>query len=63
MTVFVNDKEFYLAPGMTVRHAVIAAGFLDNVMNGQKVFDEWGNETGLDGGVSENCRIYIGDKK
>jgi len=59
MKVLVNDREIYLAPGMTVRHALTGAGLLHDVEAGEKVFDEWGNELGLDGAVSENTRIYV----
>jgi hypothetical protein len=57
--VLVNDDEIHLAPGMTVRHALIGAGLLREVEGGKKVFDEWGNEIGLDGALSENARIYL----
>lgn len=63
MTVFVNNKPFHLVPGMTVRHALIAADCLDDIMNGQKVFDEWGNEIGLEGALNENARIYTGETR
>lgn len=59
MKVFVNNSEIHLAPGMTVRHALIAAGLFEEVKAGRKAFDEWGNEVGLDGAVSENCRLYV----
>ena len=59
MKVLVNDREIHLAPGMTVRHALIGAGLIRDVEAGKKVFDEWGNETGLDGALSENARIYV----
>ncbi len=59
MKVFVNNSEIHLVPGMTVRHAIIGAGLLDDINAGKKVFDEWGNEIGLDGAVSDNYRIYV----
>ena len=59
MKVFVNDTEVHLAPGMTVRHAIIAAGLAKEIDAGKKVFDAWGNELGLDGAVSDNYRIYL----
>jgi hypothetical protein len=61
MKVFVNDREVHLAPGMTVRHALIGAARIDEVKAGKKVFDQWGNEVGLDGALSENSRIYVED--
>lgn len=54
-----NDRDIDLAPGMTVRHALIGAGLRHEIETGKKVFDEWGNEIGLDGALSENTRIYI----
>jgi hypothetical protein len=57
--VFVNNREILLLPGMTVKHALIGAGLLDEAMAGKKVFDEWGNELGLDGALTEGSRIYI----
>lgn len=61
MKVFVNDREVHLAPGMTVRHALIGAGLNEEIKAGKKTFDEWGNELGLDGALSENSRIYVED--
>ena len=63
MRVFVNDREVHLAPGMTVRHAIIGAGLIEEISAGTRVFDEWGNEVGLDGAISENYRIYVGADK
>lgn len=59
MKVFVNNLEISLFPGMTVKHALIGAGLLDKVMAGKKVFDEWGNELGLDGALTEGNKIYV----
>jgi hypothetical protein len=59
MKVLVNDKEIDLPPGMTVRHVLIAADFLKNITSGKKIFDEWGNEIGLDGAIEEGLKIYI----
>ncbi len=59
MKVYVNDQELYLAPGMTVRHAVIAAGLMDLGRQGRKVYDDLGNEVGLDGALEEESKIYI----
>ncbi len=49
MIVFVNDKEVHLLPGMTVKHALTQAGLMKSVKAGKRVYDEWGNEIGLDG--------------
>lgn len=62
MKVFVNDGRIDLAPGMTVRHALIGAGLIDKARAGEKVFDEWGNEVGLDGELSDNAKLYTGKK-
>lgn len=58
MKVYVNDESVYILPGMTVKHALIKAGLLDEIGR-KKVFDEWGNEIGLDGGLSEGMRIFV----
>jgi hypothetical protein len=58
MRVFVNDKAVDILPGMTVRHALINAGLLREV-GPKKVYDEWGNEIGLDGALSEGARIFV----
>ena len=59
MTVFVNDRPVDILPGMTVRHALISAGLIDQIERGKKVYDEWGNETGLDGALAEGVKIYV----
>jgi hypothetical protein len=59
MKIFVNDKEVNLFPGMTFRHALIAADLLKDVTSGKKVLDEHGNEIGLDGAVEECLKIYV----
>jgi hypothetical protein len=59
MKVFVNDKEFNLLPGMTVRHALIAADLLKDILSGKKVFDEWENEIGLGGAIEEGLNIRV----
>ena len=63
MKVFVNDKEVHLAPGMTVRHAIIGAGLGKEIKTGKRILDEWGNEVGLDGAVFEDYRIYLSDSE
>jgi len=59
MKVFVNNYEVDIQPGMTVRHALIASDFLKDISSGKKVFDEWGNEIGLDGAMENGSRIYV----
>jgi hypothetical protein len=58
MTVIVNNKAVTVAPGMTVRHALIAAGY--GLPKGrEKVRDEWGNEVGLDGALAEGMKLTL----
>jgi hypothetical protein len=59
MRVYVNQQPVEVAPGMTVRHALLAAGLLDRLKTGQKPYDEWGNEVGLDGALSPEMKIYV----
>ena len=59
MIIFVNDKPVEILPGMTVRHAIISAGLLKELEASKKVFDEWENEIGLDGALSEGAKIYV----
>lgn len=58
-TVYVNDCPLELAAGMSVRHALIRAGRLHEVERGLAAYDEWGNELGLDGALSEGMKIYL----
>jgi hypothetical protein len=59
MQVYVNDNPVDLLPGMTVRHALVAAGRLGEISAGKRVVDEWGNELGLDGALSEGMRVFV----
>jgi hypothetical protein len=60
MTVFVNDREIDLFPGMTVKHALIRADLLNGIESGKKqVYDQWGNEIGLSGSLWDGARIYV----
>ena len=59
MKVFVNHIPVDVLPGMTVKHALISAGLLKEIEDSKKVYDEWGNEVGLDGALSEGMKIYI----
>lgn len=59
MTVFVNDKPVEILPGMTVKHALIKAGLLKEVGKTMKVYDEWGDEIGLDGALSVGVKIFL----
>jgi hypothetical protein len=59
MKVYVNHIRVDILPGMTVKHALIVAGLLKEIKDSKKVYDEWGNELGLDGGLTEGMRIYV----
>ncbi len=59
MRVFVNSREVELLPGMTVRHALIGAGFQNSLPEGVRVTDEWGNSIGMDGAVDEGAKILV----
>lgn len=59
MKVFVNDRPVEVISGMTVKHALIQAGLLVEVKAGKKVWDEWGNEIGLAGSLSEGVKIFV----
>jgi hypothetical protein len=59
MRVYVNHIPVDILPGMTVRHALIAAGLMEEQKDSKKVYDEWGNEVGLDGALSEGMKIYV----
>ena len=59
MKVYVNEVSFELRIGMTVRHALIHSGLLKEIEASKRVYDEWGNEMGLDGALSEGMKIYV----
>lgn len=59
MEIYVNDSPVELLPGMTVKHALISSGLFKNAGSIKSVRDEWGNEIGLDGELSEGQRIYV----
>ena len=59
MKVYVNNKIVDVLPGATVKHALIRTGFLEEIRDAKKVYDEWGNEMGLDGALSEGMKIYV----
>jgi hypothetical protein len=54
--VFVNDREVTLMPG---KHALTAAGLIQEIERGKKVYDEMGNEIGLGGSITEGSRMYV----
>jgi hypothetical protein len=59
ITVYVNNEAIHLLPGMTVRHALRQANVLDRLNAGQRVYDELGNEIGLDGALYEKMKIFV----
>jgi hypothetical protein len=59
MKVYVNEKTIYVFAGMTVKHALISAGLYKEIEGSKKVYDQWGNELGLDGDLSEGMKIYM----
>lgn len=59
MKIYVNNKLIELLPGMTVKHALINSGLLEEIKKGKKVFDEWSNEIGLDGELTEGIKIFV----
>ena len=59
MKIFVNDRSFDLLPGMTVKHALAAAGIFLKKRSSEKTYDEWGNELGLDGALCDGMKIYV----
>jgi hypothetical protein len=59
MKVYVNNQAIHIHAGTTVRHALLAAGVLEELKASKKVYDEWGNEIGLDGALTEGAKIYL----
>jgi hypothetical protein len=59
MRVYVNDQPVDLLRGMTVKHALLQAELLAEIRSPKKVYDQWGNEVGLDGALSEEMKIYV----
>ncbi len=59
MRVYVNNQPIDILRGMTVKHALIQAGLFEELARGKKVYDEWGNELGLDGSLSEGTKIFV----
>jgi hypothetical protein len=59
MKIYVNEKPVDVLPGMRVKHALTGAGLFKEIKVSAKVYDEWGNELGLDGALSEGMKIYV----
>ena len=58
LNVYVNGRHFSLLKGMTVRHALLAAGLLSNNGETHTVWDEWGNLTGSEGALTEGVKLF-----
>ncbi|MBA4394671.1 MAG: hypothetical protein C0407_14060 [Desulfobacca sp.] len=59
MRIWLNDNPIDLITGMTVRQALIQADLLQELEKEARVYDEWGNEMGLDGALKEGMRLKI----
>ncbi len=59
MRIYVNEQPVEMLPGMKVHHTLIAAGLLDRNEAGEKPYDEWGNEVGLDGALVPGMKIFV----
>ena len=59
MRIWLNEQPVTLVHGMKIRDALIQAGLLQEIEKGSKVFDEWGNEVGLDGALQDGCRYTL----
>ena len=59
MQVYVDEKAVKLVPGMQVKHALIQAGRMAAIAQGLKVYDAWGHELGLDGGLADGMKIFV----
>jgi len=57
LNVFVNGRHFHMLRGMTVQHALLAAGILKD-RESCTVKDEQGNITGLDGALTEGIKLF-----
>ena len=62
MRIWLNEQPLDLATGMKIRDALIQADLLQEIEKGSRIFDEWGNEVGLDGALQDGCR-YTSRKK
>ena len=59
MRIWLNEQAITLITGMKVRDALIQINLLQEIEKGGKVFDEWGNEVGLDGTLQDGCRYTL----
>jgi hypothetical protein len=44
---------------MKVREALVQADLLQEIEKGAMVYDEWGNEVGLDGALEDESRYVL----
>ena len=59
MRIWLNDQPIILVPGMKVREALVQADLLQEIEKGARVYDEWGNEVGLDGALEDESRYLL----
>lgn len=59
MIVYLNNREVEIIPGMKVKHVLINAGILKKGIYIKSIKDQWGNEVGIDGELSEGDKIFI----
>jgi hypothetical protein len=59
MRIYINDKAIDLISGMSVRQALTQAGLMEEIEKGARVYDTWGNETGLDGSLEDDARLTV----
>jgi len=58
MKVYFCNQPVFLSDGMTVRHALLAAGYREGLEK-LIVRDEWGNEVGLDGALHDGQKLSV----
>jgi len=58
MKVYVCNQPVFISEGMTVRHALLAAGCREELEK-LLVRDEWGNEVGLDGALYDGQKLSV----
>jgi hypothetical protein len=59
MKVYINNQPLDLLPGMKIKHALINAGLLEEIITGKKVYDEWSHEVGLEGALTEGMALWV----
>jgi hypothetical protein len=57
--VRVNGKAVQVRVGMQVKDALIRAGEMEKIAAGLRVYDQWGNELGLDGALVDGVKIFV----